>query len=203
MQHQRYRVRQQEVRRVMLRVSLTDWWSSCLSPGREWTYHQRQGAKNILQQVKLTVKPQDKIGFLKIDHGKDNNGICQVSWHSNIVTGWHGDHGDHGARETLAVPSSHVSEVSTPSSEQLVTPSAVKRTTAKCSAGLGAGVTSHRSGTWIYEYMSTWIRLVHEYNITKLSSIKSYFKQVEYYYQWIGENMVSATFCNGGPFARN
>ena len=74
-----YSVRQQEVRWVMLQVSLTDCWSFCLSHGRKWTYNIRQGAQNILQQVKLTVKPSDKKGYLKTDNGVRNNGACQVS----------------------------------------------------------------------------------------------------------------------------
>jgi len=47
----------------------------CNKTGK-WTYHQRQGAKNILQQVRLTVKPSDAKGFLKTVSGVRNNGPC-------------------------------------------------------------------------------------------------------------------------------
>ena len=69
---QQIRVRQQEDLQSVMMVLL-------LSPCREMTYHLRQGAMNILQQVKLTVKPSDKKGFLRTDNGVRNNGPCLVS----------------------------------------------------------------------------------------------------------------------------
>ena len=40
---------------------------------------------NILQQVKLTVKPSDRKGFLMTYNGVRNNGVCSVSCYSNMV----------------------------------------------------------------------------------------------------------------------
>jgi len=115
----------------------------------EWTYHQRQGAKNILQQVKLMVEPQDRKGFLRIEHGNNNNGICN---------------GDSGG--------------------PLLSRDGVQHTI--------IGVTSH-----------TISNITRNCKIICWPGSRSYFTQVEYYSQWIDQNMVSATFCNGGPSARN
>ena len=72
---QQIRVRQQEDLQSVMMVLL-------LSPCREMTYHLRQGAKNILQQVKVTLKPSDKPshkGYLIAPHGIRGNGACGVS----------------------------------------------------------------------------------------------------------------------------
>ena len=69
---QQIRVRQQEDLQSVMMVLL-------LSPCREMTYHLRQGAKNILQQVKVTLKPSDTEGILMAPHGIRGNGACAVS----------------------------------------------------------------------------------------------------------------------------
>ena len=84
-------------------------------------YTVRQGEKNILQQVKLTVLASDKEGFLKINHGDHNNGICQVreSCHAPPVR--------RSDRETPAGLCWPGRGVRPPSSEPSVTPTAVWR----------------------------------------------------------------------------
>ena len=72
---QQIRVRQQEDLQSVMMVLL-------LSPCREMTYHLRQGAKNILQQVKVTLTPSDdpnNKGALIAQHGIRGNGACHVS----------------------------------------------------------------------------------------------------------------------------
>ena len=74
---QQIRVRQQEDLQSVMMVLL-------LSPCREMTYHLRQGAKNILQQVKVTLKPPHigrrlHTGVLIAPNGIRGNGNCAVS----------------------------------------------------------------------------------------------------------------------------
>ena len=75
---QQNRVRQQEDLQSVMMVLL-------LSPCREMTYHLRQGAKNILQQVKVTVsdgRPDVRrihTGVLIAPNGIRGNGNCAVS----------------------------------------------------------------------------------------------------------------------------
>ena len=43
---------------------------------------------------------------------------------------------------------------------------------------------------------------VHEYMSTKVSSIRSYFTQIDLYMEWIKKKMASPGYCGGGAYAK-